>query len=100
MERTRMMKVISPVENKDGKTFWLRVGNAFLNKDGSTNVYLNAYPANGKLQIRELDEEDLRPRARREAGGLPGIGGAGGAGGAGGFGGGLAAARPADDLPF
>jgi hypothetical protein len=43
---------------RQGKTYWMRIGSAFLNNDGSTNVYLDAYPANGKLQIRDLDERD------------------------------------------
>jgi hypothetical protein len=51
------MKVLCPTE-KDGKTYWTRLGVAFANRDGSTNVYLDALPANGKLQIRELDERD------------------------------------------
>ena len=58
------MKVLCPLQNKEGKTFWMRIGSAFSNRDGSTNVYLNAYPTNGKLQIRDLDERDLRRRER------------------------------------
>ncbi len=60
------MKVISPVENKHGKIFWIRIGSAFLNKDGSTNVYLNAYPMSGKLQIRPLDDRDERSQRDRK----------------------------------
>jgi hypothetical protein len=51
---------------KNGKTWWLRIGTAFINADGSTNVYLDAYPTNGKLQIRDLDERDLQSKASRE----------------------------------
>ena len=59
----RMKKVLCPIRNeKTNRTYWMRIGNAFLNRDGSTNVYLDAYPANGKLQIRDLDERDLAPR--------------------------------------
>lgn len=58
-----MMKVLCPITNeRTSKTYWMRIGVAFPNRDGSTNVYLDAYPANGKLQIRELDERD-RERA-------------------------------------
>lgn len=58
-----MKKVLCPIKSKDGeKTFWMRVGSAFVNRDGSLNVYLDANPINGKLQIRELDERDERPR--------------------------------------
>ena len=50
-------KVLCPME-RQGKTYWMHIGNAFTNVDGSTNVYLDAFPANGKLQIRDLDERD------------------------------------------
>lgn len=56
--KNNMLKVLSPVEGKNGKTFWMRIGSAFINRDGSTNVYLNAYPTSGKLHIRALDERD------------------------------------------
>jgi len=62
----RMFKVLCPIERKDGTTFWLRVGSGFPNKDQSVNLYLDVLPANLKLQLRELDEEDLQPRARRK----------------------------------
>jgi hypothetical protein len=42
------------------KAFWQKVGRAHVNKDGSLNVYLNALPLNGELNIRE-------PRAKSEA---------------------------------
>ena len=65
-----MLKVLCPVENeKKNKTYWMRVGTAFVNRDGSTNVYLDAYPSNGKLQIRELDERDLNRDADRSRAG-------------------------------
>ncbi len=40
-------------ESKDGKSYWTRIGMAFVNKDGSMNVYLDALPLDGKLQIRD-----------------------------------------------
>jgi hypothetical protein len=67
MESTRRKKVLCPME-KNGKTFWLRIGSAFINGDGSTNVYLDAYPTNGKLQIRDLDERDFKPKTTTEDG--------------------------------
>ena len=51
---------------RQGKTYWMRIGSAYLNNDGSTNVYLDAYPANGKLQIRDLDERDESKRKGEE----------------------------------
>lgn len=46
---------------KEGqKSFWVRIGTAFQNKDGSLSVLLDAVPINGKLQIREPYEKDDR----------------------------------------
>jgi hypothetical protein len=58
----RMFKVISPIQKKEGGTYWMRVGTGFTNKDDSINIYLDAWPKNFQLQLRELDEEDLRRR--------------------------------------
>jgi hypothetical protein len=38
---------------KTGKKFWVRVGAAFTNRDGSVNVQLDAIPISGQLQIRD-----------------------------------------------
>jgi hypothetical protein len=65
VNKPRMFKIISPVEKKDGSTFWMRVGTAFPNKDQSINLYLDAMPFNHKLQLREMEEEDLTPRGRK-----------------------------------
>jgi hypothetical protein len=73
MESSRRKKVLCPME-KNGKTFWLRIGSAFINGDGSTNVYLDAYPANCKLQIRDLDDRDLQSKSNREEGRSNGVG--------------------------
>ena len=58
----KMFKILCPIERKDGKTHWMRVGTGFPNKDDSVNLYLDVLPANLKLQLRELTEEDLRVR--------------------------------------
>ena len=68
----KMFKVISAVE-KDGKTkFWMRLGTAFLNRDNSINVYLDAVPRSMQLQIREFDERDRRGNAERDDGTVSG----------------------------
>lgn len=72
MLQKRMFKVISPVERKDGSTWWMRCGNGFTNKDESINVYLDAVPVASKdgsikLQLRELTEEELRERSEKRA---------------------------------
>jgi len=58
--RTRL-NVFSPVESskEPKRTFWLRVGNAYVNRDGSINVYLDAMPMNGRLQLRESNEKEV-----------------------------------------
>jgi len=60
------LNVFSPVETKDGKTAWVRMGVAYVNKDGSTNVYLDGLPVNGRLQIRAAGEPtEASPPERR-----------------------------------
>jgi hypothetical protein len=51
---------------KDGRQFWVRVGAAFVNRDGSLNVRLDAMPVNGKLQIRDYQPRDAGDRGARE----------------------------------
>lgn len=49
---------------KGGKSFWTRIGVAFVNKDGSLNVLLNCFPIDGKLHIRDerkRDSQDYDP---------------------------------------
>ncbi len=51
------------------KAFWCRVGSAFVNKDGSLSILLDALPLDGKLVVREevpRDADDAR-RPRRDA---------------------------------
>lgn len=52
MDSTRM-KIVYIITGRNGKNFWNRVGVAFVNKDGSINVKLEAIPVNGELQIRD-----------------------------------------------
>lgn len=73
-EDKRQFKVISPIEKRDGSRFWLRCGQAYVNKDNSINVYLDAMPLvqskDGRgitLQLRELTAEELRERGEKRA---------------------------------
>jgi hypothetical protein len=43
------------------KSLWTRIGNAFVNKDGSINVFMDVLPIDGKIQIR-----DPRPAKTKE----------------------------------
>ena len=45
------------IERKNGKSIWSRVGSAFKNRDGSFNLFLDAFPVGGRLNIREDDRE-------------------------------------------
>jgi hypothetical protein len=42
---------------------WNRVGTAWLNRDGSINVVLDALPLGGRIQLRE-DDRERRAEAR------------------------------------
>ncbi len=47
---------------------WVRAGSAWLNVDGSMNVFLDVLPLDGKLHIREALEKDsdVTPPATRD----------------------------------
>ena len=62
MSNEQVKDVYTIVKNGE-KAFWQKVGRAHVNKDGSWNVYLNALPLNGELNIRE-------PRPKRPSGAL------------------------------
>lgn len=52
-----MRIVYTMVQRAEGKkTFWRAIGAAWVNRDGSLNVELDALPVNGRLQIREQNE--------------------------------------------
>ncbi len=70
MPRSDMFKVLSPIE-KDGKTFWLKLGVGFLNRDGSHNLYLDALPTNGKLHMRPWEDYDASKPQPNSSGDVP-----------------------------
>lgn len=53
-------KIAYSMTERDGKTYWSKIGVAFVNRDGSITVALEALPVSGKLQLR--DEEERRER--------------------------------------
>jgi hypothetical protein len=63
-QRTNWKAVYTIVE-RGQKSYWIRIGTAFINHDSSWNVKLDAVPVNGTLQIR--DPEPFNP-ARRAGG--------------------------------
>jgi hypothetical protein len=50
---------------RDGRKFWVRIGDAARERDGSINAQLDALPTNGTLHIRKLRQglDGLLPRA-------------------------------------
>ncbi len=53
---SNMKEVFNIIEGKDGKSRWVRIGTAFANKDGSINAFLDVFPRDGKIQIRDRRE--------------------------------------------
>jgi len=58
---TKKQRNVYAIIEKPGfkKAIWMKLGVAFVNHDQSINVYLDALPMGGKLQIRE---EEVKPR--------------------------------------
>ncbi len=53
--------------NDPNKKYWMRIGTAFVNRDGSWNVDLSALPVNGRIQLRDPDPPDPTRRRERHA---------------------------------
>jgi hypothetical protein len=66
---TSKMKIVYVITERGGRSFWNRVGVAFVNSDGSLNVRLEALPVTGELQIRDYvpREENTGPGVRRSS---------------------------------
>lgn len=47
------MKIVYMITERNGKSYWNRIGVAFVNQDGSLNVKLESVPMNGELHIRD-----------------------------------------------
>ena len=46
-------KEVYTVASNGERNFWVRIGAAFVNKDDSLKVMLDALPVNGQLVIRD-----------------------------------------------
>lgn len=51
--RTPLVVYTIVERERDKKKFWVRIGAAFRNRDGSLNAFLDAVPVNGTMHIRE-----------------------------------------------
>ncbi len=53
-------------ERKGLKPQWNRIGVAFVNKDQSINLFLDAFPKDGKVQLRMRDKTRSKNGAERK----------------------------------
>jgi hypothetical protein len=53
-------KVVYAIVERGPRKHWLRIGMAFVNRDGSLNVRLDAMPLSGQLHIRDNPPRDER----------------------------------------
>lgn len=53
-------KVVYAIVERGPRKHWLRIGMAFVNRDGSLNVRLDAMPLSGQLHIRDNPPRDPR----------------------------------------
>jgi hypothetical protein len=58
-----MKAVYTVIDRGPGKSFWVRIGVGFTNRDGSINLRLDAIPVNGTLQVREWSDPPFERRA-------------------------------------
>ena len=52
-DSSNIKDVFNIIEAKDGKSRWVKIGTAYVNRDGSINALLDVFPREGKLQIRD-----------------------------------------------
>ena len=45
--------IVESPGSQTGRKQWIRIGSATVNRDGSLNVRLDAFPTNGTLHIRD-----------------------------------------------
>ena len=55
------MKIAYVITQRGTQKYWTRIGTAFVNRDGSFNVKLDAIPVTGEIHVR-----DYVPREDRE----------------------------------
>lgn len=60
MKRIQTRAVYTRItRERDLKEFWMRIGTAVVQDDGSLDVHLDAYPAHGSpIQIRPIVKEE------------------------------------------
>ena len=59
----RSVRQAFAIAQRNGKSYWIRIGAAFTNQDGSETVLLDALPVNGRMQIRAMPESGKADKA-------------------------------------
>ena len=54
MATQKQIKAVFVILGDGERSIWRRIGTAFVNRDGSLNVLLDALPVGGKIHIRDL----------------------------------------------
>ena len=57
MEQSKM-KIAYVVTQRGTNKYWTRIGAAFVNRDGSINVKLEAVPVSGEIHVRDYVPRD------------------------------------------
>ena len=52
----KLPRQVFTIAERNGKSYWIKIGAAFSNKDGSDTVLLDALPVNGRMQIRHVQK--------------------------------------------
>ncbi|MBI5532562.1 MAG: hypothetical protein HY898_07595 [Deltaproteobacteria bacterium] len=47
------MKIVYTITERGERSYWTRIGVAYVNRDGSLNIKLEAVPVNGTMQVRD-----------------------------------------------
>ena len=61
-ETIQMKEVFTISEGKENTTRWTKIGVAFVNRDDSINVILDALPVSGRLHIRDRAKEEKKDK--------------------------------------
>lgn len=62
---TKRLVVYTIIEKPGSdKSFWAKIGSAWVNRDQSINIQLDALPVNGKLHVREPSERPESPSGK------------------------------------
>ena len=49
----RRLQVFAVKPSSNGGTVWVKAGSAWVNRDGSLNIFLDVLPLDGKLHVRD-----------------------------------------------